>query len=109
MTTDTALALLADLQVIIEQDAYQPGQEQFRHIEYCRYCHWARSVPHGKDCPIKRITALLDSGGWKLQDDIPNLDAMSVFHKDVGKPLVTRSNEGKWYVHQPLPPLPKGE
>lgn len=46
---------------------------------------------------------------WIEVDDIPNIDAQNVFHRDLGKPLVTRAPTGKWYVHPALDVLPVGD
>lgn len=43
---------------------------------------------------------------WKQEPDIPNIEAMNVFHRDIGKPLVTRRPDGVWFTHPPLSLLP---
>lgn len=51
------------------------------------------------------------NNGWALQPDIPNIDAMSVFHRELHKMLVTRLPDGTWWVHAPIgaPVSPRGQ
>ena len=29
---------------------YRPGADQFKHIDYCRWCHYAKGYPHHPNC-----------------------------------------------------------
>lgn len=105
--TDSAEKLLRDnvMQAldVLESSAYKPGvDEGFRHINYCQWCHWAESAPHGEGCPITMLRAHLsahpvtegdENGGWiSVADRLPDenvecllfcVDGLWI-HKEIG-------------------------
>lgn len=59
---------------------------------------------------LARITAALkqkDDGGWTYSSVVPS-DVYFIESHFEGKPLMANRG-GRWYLHSPLPPLPKGD
>jgi hypothetical protein len=46
---------------------------------------------------------------WVEHTDIPNIKGAYIHHPDLGKPIVTRTNDGRWWSHPGLPHPTKGE
>jgi len=103
MTTDTALALLAEA-----EDAICILSDSIRDRTVSEYYSNLRD----------RITALLDSGRWiSVKDGLP-LVGMSVLVSEPNRPVEKTCHDGRDWVlpHKskvthwmPLPPLPKGD
>lgn len=36
-------------------DVFQPGHGDFKHINYCRYCHYSMAHAHGPDCLLTQL------------------------------------------------------
>lgn len=89
---------MADIENVIREIV----AEYFQTINHTHLC--MEAIDAVIDHPAIREHIL--QSAWQEHGDIPNIDAMSVNHKDIGKPLVTRDKTGQWYVHPALPPLP---
>ncbi len=111
----------------LKASAYQPGTtKEFTHINYCQWCSYAESHPHGDDCPVTLITAHLsaaESGGWiKCSERLPTeadgdengnvLTALAHKNRAHQKSIASwtlLSMEFPDDYWQPLPPLPDNE
>ena len=69
--TDDPMKLLEEARDKLAADAFQPGDtDGFRHINYCRHCHYSESHGHGDDCIISRIDRYLATGGERIQHKV---------------------------------------
>lgn len=55
MTATEMHDLLRKAYDALNVDVFQPGQGDFKHILYCRYCHYSTAYAHGTDCLLAQL------------------------------------------------------